>query len=468
MSQPIRLTGISSGAKLQLVVLSRSPSVVSVALQLPETEQSRPGGRLMDKFPSTTTFWLLLRHFESTAGGPDQNKNFTSRAVPSVDDGVGGTGRLLYETPVIHIMGKELISFTDLQKTLAQLGYNSGSVLLRLSFRKTDKPLEEAVHEIDQYFIFVEAEQAGRAHTANAATAEFASETSEAVSNTEIIGVPSPPESSLPSALPSGSDSSAPIPLASQTAYREQPEESSCHQDTSNSLSVIADQSVTGPSQRPMTIFAPPSTSIPAAAKQAYNEGDYEPTIVHARLHQSRLAKSGRNNRIPTDVELAAEAEAQAKKNVNIKEVEIKIRFPDQSQVISRFSNLMAACDLHDFVRDLLEKEDEPFSLSFTSARGFQSIPREPNVKLISGLGMAGRILVIVAWQDGASVETRQKRALKAHYRNKEREIEVEEVKGHDVEENWNEDLERKSKDKEEGKERRGGMPKWLKLPGKK
>ena len=53
-------------------------------------------------------------------------------------------------------MGRDYATFTDLQKTLAQLGFNNGSVLLRLSFRTTDTPLEEAMELIEQYFKSVE------------------------------------------------------------------------------------------------------------------------------------------------------------------------------------------------------------------------------------------------------------------------------------------------------------------------
>ena len=69
LSQPFRLSGLSAGAKLQLVQASRSPSVVSVALQLPESEG---GGRLSDKFPSSTSLWLVLRKYEDGVAGAAQ------------------------------------------------------------------------------------------------------------------------------------------------------------------------------------------------------------------------------------------------------------------------------------------------------------------------------------------------------------------------------------------------------------
>lgn len=148
LSQPFRLSGLTSGAKLTLIQASRSPSVVNVALQLPESEG---GGRLSDKFPSTTSLWLVLRKYEdAVAGQPPRKLNLTQRGVPPTQS--AGSGRLEYEQPCLHLLGRNLESFVDLQKTLAQLGLNSGSVLIRLSFKSVGQPLDEAMQEIEQYF----------------------------------------------------------------------------------------------------------------------------------------------------------------------------------------------------------------------------------------------------------------------------------------------------------------------------
>ncbi|KAI5307417.1 hypothetical protein KEM55_008331, partial [Ascosphaera atra] len=154
LSLSFRLSGLSTGAKLELVQRSRSPAVVSVALQLPENvSKGTVNGRLIDKFPSNTTVWGVLRKFESGIAGGSSERNLTGRAVPNT---TVGAGRPFYETPVVNAMGRELCQFTDLQKTLGQLGYNSGSVLLRLSFRVTDTPLEDAMANIETYFKSVE------------------------------------------------------------------------------------------------------------------------------------------------------------------------------------------------------------------------------------------------------------------------------------------------------------------------
>src|SRR3989440_9916428 len=154
LSRAIRLSGLTSGAKLELVQSSRSPAVVSVALQLPEAEaQGLPNGRLTDKFSSTTTLWLMLRKFEAGVAGECGTKwNLTARGKPKTSDGRSGQGRLYYETPVLQVMGRELSSFTDLQRSLSQLGFNSGNVLIKLSFRTSETPLEEAMGQIEENF----------------------------------------------------------------------------------------------------------------------------------------------------------------------------------------------------------------------------------------------------------------------------------------------------------------------------
>ena len=455
LSQPFRLSGLSSGAKLQLVVLSRSPSAVSVALQLPESEGNGPT-RLTEKFPSTTTLWLLLRQFESSS---EIARNFTARGIAQVGGGgATGAGRLYYETPVISVMGRELVSFTDLQKTLAQLGFNSGSVLLRLSFRGTETPLEEAMVEIDQYFKSVEGESTGGAHANSIGKAESAPQTSEPVLDEEMTDQPSspePPSDSLNSQLspqPTENDGlqSSPEPTA---APSEPPPPT--------------DQTVTGPSQRPIQVYAPPSASTPAAARHPHNEKDFEPTIDHAKLHQKRLTEFARNKTLPSDAELAAQAEAQAKKAAEVKEVKIKVRFPDQSQVISTFSNVDTAVTLYDFVKGLMHNENEPFSLNFSSAKGPQNIPKN-NVRLIQGLGMVGAVLVNVVWEEGASREARGGKVLKAEYQQKATEIQVKEPEGLEVDETAESSGKGKDTAGKGGKEKKGGVPKWLKLPGKK
>lgn len=233
--------------------------MVSVALQLPDNETvNRPAnGRLVDKFPSTTTLWLLLRAFESGAAGENKAKrNFTARGAPQLINGATGSGRLYYETPVLHIMGRELSSFVDLQKTLGQLGFNTGSVLIRLGFKVTETPLDEAMEEIDRYFKSTEGEHPAGAHAGSVANMESVPD----VDNSEALAdgalAKSPPDEI---ADPAGKDPSPPSTsnAAGSSSVNAPPDQERVHE-----------AAVVGPDQRPVSIYAPPKDSTPQAAKR--------------------------------------------------------------------------------------------------------------------------------------------------------------------------------------------------------
>ena len=394
----------------------------------------------------------------------EPSRNFTARGIPEVETGLTGFGRLFYETPVIQLMGRELASFTDLQKSLAQLGLNNGSALLRLNFRRTDSPLEEAIAEIDEYFKITEGQQTADTSTASAAKAESAPPISEQF--------PAPKDDEISPSLGPSSSSQIPSPprqpAALSSSQSTQDDKDQARHGPSASLSdalSTTNQTIPGPAERPISVFAPSSASTPAASRQAFDEKDYEPTIAHAKMHQARLATSSVNKRLPTDAELAVQAESQAKRNADAKEVEIKVRFPDQMQVVSTFSNLDTSTTLYDFIKGLLEKENEPFTISFRSAQGPKSVPKMGIVRLID-LGMAGRVLVNVVWEAGAINEARGGSVLKAEFQDKATQIEVKEVEGVEMEKP-NSAVDIKGEQQNEERPRKGGVPKWLKLPGK-
>ena len=203
-----------------------------------------------------------------------------------------------------------------------------------------------------------------------------------------------------------------------------------------------------------------------------FNESDYEPTIDHAKSHQSRLSISAQNKRLASEAEIKAQEEAAAHKLATIKEVEIKVRYPDQSQVVSKFSATDTAAILYGFVRSMLEYGQEPFLLSYASSRGPKIIPRDDSSKsLIRDLGFDGRVLVNLIWDEKASLEARLGgTTLKKEFAAAAKEIKVEEVKpapGVEGDRQATEAVPDKPQHSS-GKGGKGGIPKWLKLPGKK
>ncbi|KAL8856991.1 MAG: hypothetical protein Q9178_006396 [Gyalolechia marmorata] len=449
LSNPIRLSGLSAGAKLELIQVSRSPSVVSVALQLPESEaHGLPTGRLIEKYPSSTTLWLILRNFESKV----PHRNYTARAKAKTETGDSGAGKLYYETPVLSIMGRELTSFTDLQKTLAQLGFNTGSVLLRLDFRISDTPLEEAMEQIEGYFKSVQGDNPAGAHATSMTTSESVPNTNEPILPEEVERTKTPPEPKSPI------DGEHQHTITPGTQ-----EEEKTLADTESPSPTI-----TGPDQRPISVFRPPESSTPRAAQQAFNERDYEPTIAHAKLHQSRLQGSGRNKPLLSDKELAERENAKAQKVADIKEIVIRIRFPDQSAVSGSFTNLDTARSLYDLARGMMARDKEPFLLSFRSAEGPRTIPQDGTEKLISDLGLSGSTLVNFLWGEGASLEARAGTVIKNDMLAQAKEIEVPNIAETSDPEPILKD-QTTEKRKENGKSAsKGGMPKWFKGLGKK
>ena len=366
--------------------------------------------------------------------------------------------------PVLNVMGRELSSFTDLQKTLAQLGLTGGTVLLRLSFRLQATPLEEAMEQVFKYFQADEetvGKGAGLESSVDGGTSSEPVQQQVEKENTEADGAPEPMDVS--GGTPNDLAESGPASISQQQTT----EPPIAAPPTPSTPPTTSEQG-----QRAVAIFAPPSSTTPKAALQNHNDSDYEPTIAHAKLHQSRLATDSRNKRLRNHSEVEAQQKAEAEKRAQIKEVEIKLRFPDQYQVLGKFTNEDIAETLYTWARQFMDprKENEPFTLNFSSGKGPTTIPVNGPEKLISKLGMTGRILVNFNWDEGASAEARIGRVVKAELAQQAQEIEVKPIEGVEVEEVPVQDKGKgKEKEKEGGKGMGlGGIPKWMKLPGKK
>ena len=355
----------------------------------------------------------------------------------------------------MHIVGRDYTSSTELQKSLGQIGINTGSVLLKLGFRTTETPLEESLQQITSYFESIEVNKSAGAHAeplsqqaSEPATSQ--PESTESTHNLEPSDQNTAPTPSAPS------DDAAPEP--SIASEKEEAQDST-------TLSPTA-AAIPGISTRPVTVFAPPSSAVPQAARAGHNPADFEPTADHARLHQARLASSARNKRLLTDSEIAAQEAAEAQKLASVNGVELKIRYPDGSQVVSRFSVEDTAKDLYAQVRSLMAADGEPFSLSYVGSKGPKVLPKGEE-KLIKDLGLIGRVIITFLWDDGASPQARASPSLKSQVAESAKPIEVKDVPSVDVKDDGtNKPKEEASKEKPKSS---GGVPKWLKgLPGKK
>ncbi|CAG5183829.1 uncharacterized protein ALTATR162_LOCUS10773 [Alternaria atra] len=430
LSQQIRLANLPQGARLELVQASRSPTVISVALQLPATEQNK---RLTSKFASNTSLWEILRHFES---GQGTNYNFTQRGIPEMS-GASGAGRLHYEQPVITVMPghKEQSNFVELQQTLSQLGFDSGSALLKLSYKNSGTPLEEVMAQITQYFKSSEPASAG-AHGAHASTtdqlasipdpAQAAPESTEVVAGETVRNEEPDPE-------PMEVDSK---PAAQPIQEPEVSTENNATENVENTSPAAALAAATSTASSPaeqsrnVQIFSAPTSSTPQAARNAFNESDYLPTIEHAKAHQNALLTKTRNTRLLSDKELEEqEKERQAKIDAAAeKGGALRIRMPDGALIQMNFNKSDTAVGLYDFVRGFLEKKNEPFQLKNTGPTGRLVLIPQDNKRLVHDLRFFNNELITFQWADNASAEARASRhTLSQEWQAKAQALKVEE-----------------------------------------
>ncbi|KKA27400.1 hypothetical protein TD95_000484 [Thielaviopsis punctulata] len=424
LSLQFRHAGLSAGAKLDLVIKSKTPGAVSVALQMPMPEaKETPGGRLIAKFPSTTTIWKVLRQMESGSASQGRNINITARGTAG--NVSSGAGQLLYETPVLNIMGRELSTFEAFQKTLSQLGYNSGSVLMRLTFKVTDQTLASAMESISTYFKETEEEEA----KIEAAEEEKIKEQkaqehkptthhlSEDVPMTDASKTPAPTKASSPDAVP---------------------------------ISNV----------EPVSIFSAPTSSTPASATAPYNEADNTPTIAQLQKHQAYLASLSQNKRLLSDQELEAKAQEKAAKLAAVKSLSIKVRFPDNTSAQWNLGPDASGATLHAAVRSQMANPTLKFRLAMLPGR--VSITDDDKL-LISGYKLTGGVLLTLLWDESVSKEMRAKPFLCNAAAQKATDIVVPKVPEREVEEEAPAPV--KPPKKESGGPK---VPKWFKMPGSK
>lgn len=419
LSQPFRLSGLSPGAKLQLTQASRSTGVVSVALQLPESDG---GGRFTDKFPSNTSLWLVLRKFEEgVAGQPQRKLNLTQRAVQADS----GALRLYYEQPSINVMSRTIETFTDLQKTLGQLGINGGSILMRLNFKNNGQPLEEAMEEISGYFTSVEGpsgdsgvgvtQEAHGAHAAGAGNMSSLPDAAADNAGTSLEGSAGPE--------PNDEDvemtSSAPVApvveddvIASSSETQPQPAEPAPRPQQQALYNGVA-------------VYRAPSNDTPAAALEPDDPSTFEPSIAHAKAHQAALERSGRNTRLLSDKELEEQEAQRQAALATVLNVTVRVRYPDQSMIETNINASETSADVYRKVRETLAHPTEPFELRFLGKKGNQSLPDSADKRLVRDFGFRGKVLVTFAWLQEASTQARQAPALKEEYRSHAQELNV-------------------------------------------
>jgi tether containing UBX domain for GLUT4 len=436
LSQQIRLANLAQGARLELVQASRSPAPITVALQLPEK-------RLTKKLPNNISLWEILRQFESDEGA---NFNFTQRAVPEMDaNGESGAGRLNYEMPVITVLPdhKKYSSFVELQKTLSQIGFDRGSVLLKLGFENSGTPLEEAMTQITQYFKSAEPAASGAHAQSTAQTSSIPDPATAAPeATTTVMGETIRLDESDPVLMDVDEKApaeSSPEPTFLQTEGRgDNAEEIAPPQSSPPHLPTQPSSPSNNP--RNIQVFAASTSPTPQAARYAYNEADYIPTVEHAKIHQASLTGRGRNTRLLSDKELDEQEKTRQEKlqAAADKGGKVRLRFPDGTLIEANISKTDTALDLFDLATGFLQEKNEPYQLlrrDLKNPSRMTGLVRDAKF-LFKDLGLWNSEMVTFRWDEGASEEVRSggKSVLSEEWRRKAEPIKVDALDGGEAE----------------------------------
>lgn len=364
-----------------------------------------------------------------------------------MSDGVSGAGRLNYEQPVITVMPGHLeqSDFVGLQQTLAQLGFESGSALLKLSYKNSGMPLEQAMTQISQYFKTEQPEPAGAAgaHAATSAQTtsepvleQAAPEAKTTVAGESIRSEEADPEPMDVDTTPIGQTTVEPeIPTPGVTAENVG--------DMSAEASVAVATSTAPPTESPapsaqtsdlprnVQIFSAPTSSTPQAARNVFNESDYLPSIEHAKVHQAQLLNKTRNTRLLSDKELEEQEKERQEKvaTAAAKGGALRIRMPDGTLIQMNFTKEDTAVGLYDFAKDFLDRKNEPFELKYTSSTGRLILIEKNSKRLSQDLRFSANELITFQWAEDASIEARASRStLAQEWQAKAQTLKVEEI----------------------------------------
>lgn len=377
------------------MIKSNSPSVVSIALDV-------AGSRFVKKLPSDMTLWQVLRQFEETEKG----LHMTGRGVPQSKQ---GAGQLYYERPVVNIMGRDYLELQDLQRTLSQCGINSGSMVLRVSFRITEKPLYQAMEEIGQYMNDVEP----------------ADSKDKGKEPEQPAAKPAPNETPSKQTSVENTAEAVALPTSSDDATPGVQEHSGVSADVMDVEQSSAPQTEAVDALQPTGVFAAPSSSTPVAAHVREDDSVYEPTIAHAQLRQQQLLARAQNKRLKSDAELAADRAEEAAKLAKITKSDIKVRFPDQTSAQWEVNPEHTGTFLFQAIRGVMAHPDQPFKLI---EPGSHSVVQDDNKRLIADYQLRGRVLLNLVWDTAASVGARKSHFFKSSVASKAQAVVVPEV----------------------------------------
>ncbi|KAJ2832084.1 hypothetical protein GGI24_001360 [Coemansia furcata] len=388
LTLPLRFANLPQGAKLTLTrrastrpspalpakqVVATPSTTVKVALQLVGSN------RIIADFDPSATLWDIIIAAQTSSGRTLNLVNKFRPAEPSAatsplpSDSKSGWGSGLlqtlisaasgssspkiqpeqpttppvaqlwfYQQPVLLLLNKEYATNYDLQHTtLRSLGFTSGSVMVRFSYRPAKEP------------------------TSLAAVSESRSENSVSPTSEPISAQPVSPPVSLPIDTPV-QPSVTPV-QPSVTPVEPPVFEEATHSD--NALGIVAAPAVT-PSEpksglslllstRQVSVLGAPSANAPALGSRivlpdSFYESGSDDLRILVSVQKSRVAESekGFSSRVKQEEEsLRRQADFKAKHTRAL----IRFRFPDQVQVQAEFkSHKETVAELYAFLDQIL------------------------------------------------------------------------------------------------------------------
>jgi hypothetical protein len=135
-----RLSGISANATLEVKKAATSSKAGDEGAQI-QVAVTLESARHIMSFPSTVSIWHILKAVETEKGVA----LLTSSSSKKLKHGEILT---FYNQPVVNFMSTELSTNTDLRRTtLSGLGVKSGSAVLRVRFKPTERAAKEFLAE---------------------------------------------------------------------------------------------------------------------------------------------------------------------------------------------------------------------------------------------------------------------------------------------------------------------------------
>ncbi|KAJ3315110.1 Tether containing UBX domain for GLUT4 [Boothiomyces sp. JEL0838] len=293
-STSIRFANLPPGAKLSLKFIGVGKStLVQVALQ---TEEH---GRLVATFPSNIRLWGILVYFEQKNG-----INLTRQSKGN------------YLMPVIVFMNKEYSSITLLrEKSLRDLGLESGSGSLRLFLHAALNPIEFYLQEIEE------------------ATKESIDDINDVVST--------------PSATPKPIHTPAPTPAQVPITNEQKPTENPTIPNAQDQKIELVGNNI--------KLYRPPPDSM-SAHKIELPPSFFEITSAELRMaFESQKSQAAYHENRPLMTQKMREREEKLKQEKYPKTM-IRIRMPDRSIFEATFLSTQKVSELFDIVKSKLDK----------------------------------------------------------------------------------------------------------------